>query len=249
MDLDVRPMAQFEIHSLFGGDINWYTPTNTAMWMGLAILAAVLLLVVGSRGRAMIPSRTQSISEMMYGFTHSMIEDITGKEGLKFFPQIMTLFVFLLATNIIGLWPYSFTVTSHVAVTGVLALVVFLSVTVLGFVRNGTKFLKVFWITEAPLVLRPILAFIEIISYFVRPVSHSIRLAGNMMAGHSVIVVFASFAVFFVGTGGATGLAAIAPTFAIAAVYALEVLVVVIQAYVFTILTCVYLNDALHPGH
>ncbi len=240
---NIHPMEQFEIHPLFGGDtLNWYTPSNTALWMGLAIVAVILLLVMGSRGRALVPSRTQSIAEILYGFTHSMIEDIAGKEGLKYFPIIMTLFMFILFTNVLGLWPYGFTVTSHIAVTGVLAIGVFLSVTLLGIFRNGTKFLKLFWISEAPLALRPVLAIIEIISYFVRPVSHSIRLGGNMMAGHAVIKVFAGFA-------GAMGLGAVAPILAITAVYGLESLVVVIQAYVFTILTCVYLNDALHPGH
>ena len=132
--------------------------------------------------------------------------------------------------------------TSHIAVTGFLALSVIIAVTIIGFVKNGLGFLSLFWISSAPLALRPILLIIEVISYFVRPVSHSIRLAGNMMAGHAVIKVFAGFA-------GALGLGAIAPIFAITAVYGLEMLVVVIQAYVFTILTCVYLNDALHPGH
>ncbi len=240
---NIHPMKQFEIHPLFGGDtIAWYTPTNTALWMGIAILAVVLLLIVGTRRRAMVPNRTQSIAEMFYGFTHSMIEEIAGKDGLKYFPIIMTLFTFILFTNVLSLWPYSYTVTGQIAVTGVLAMAVFIGVTILGIARNGVKFLKLFWISEAPLALRPILAIIEIISYFVRPVSHSIRLAGNMMAGHAVIKVFAGFA-------GAMGLGAVAPILAITAVYGLETLVVFIQAYVFTILTCVYLNDALHPGH
>jgi F-type H+-transporting ATPase subunit a len=171
-----------------------------------------------------------------------MVVDIAGPEGLKFFPYIFTLFIFILFGNILGLIPFSFTVTSHIAVTGILALAVFLFVTILGFVKNGFKFLGLFWISSAPLALRPVLLVIEVISYFVRPVSHSIRLAGNMMAGHAVIKVFAGFA-------GALGFGAIAPIVAIMAVYGLEMLVVVIQAYVFTILTCVYLNDALHPGH
>ena len=240
---NIHPMDQFRIHPLFGdGEIAWYTPTNVTLWMALAVLGIILLMVVGSRGRAMVPSRTQSIGELIYGFVHKMIEDIAGKEGLKYFPYLMTLFLFILFTNVLGLLPYSFTVTSHIAVTGVLAMAVFLAVTILGFVLNGTKFLKIFWISEAPLALRPILAIIEIISYFVRPVSHSIRLAGNMMAGHAVIKVFAGFA-------GAMGVGAVAPIVAIVAVYGLESLVVVIQAYVFTILTSVYLNDALHPGH
>ena len=239
---NIHPMDQFEITSLFGGDIAWYTPTNVTLWMGLAILATVLLLIVGTRGRALVPTRTQSVAEMIYGFVRNMIEDIAGKEGLKYFPYIMTLFMFILFGNVLGLLPYGFTYTSHIAVTGVLAMAVFLGVTILGFVKNGTKFLGLFWASDAPLVLRPVLAIIELISYFVRPVSHSIRLAGNMMAGHAVIKVFAGFA-------GALGLGAVMPILAIVAVYGLESLVVVIQAYVFTILTCVYLKDALHPGH
>ena len=171
-----------------------------------------------------------------------MVVDITGEEGLKYFPYIFTLFLLILFGNVLGLLPYSFTFTSHIAVTGILALLVFISVTILGFVKNGFKFLGLFWISSAPLALRPVLLIIEVISYFVRPISHSIRLAGNMMAGHAVIKVFAGFA-------GIMGLGAIAPILAIVAVYGLEMLVVVIQAYVFTILTCVYLNDALHPGH
>ncbi len=239
---NIHPMDQFEVKSLFGGDIAWYTPTNVTLWMGLAVLATVLLLVVGTRGRALVPTRTQSVAEMIYGFVRNMIEDIAGKDGLKYFPYIMTLFMFILFTNVLGLLPYSFAVTSHIAVTGVLAMAVFLTVTLVGLFKNGVKFLSIFWISDAPLALRPILALIEIISYFVRPVSHSIRLAGNMMAGHAVIKVFAGFA-------GALGIGAVAPIVAIMAVYGLESLVVVIQAYVFTILTCVYLKDALHPGH
>jgi F-type H+-transporting ATPase subunit a len=154
----------------------------------------------------------------------------------------MTLFLFIVFSNMLGLIPTSFTTTSHVAVTATMALMVFFYVTILGIVKNGFGFLSLFWISSAPLVLRPILAIIEIISYFVRPVSHSIRLAGNMMAGHAVIKVFAGFA-------GVLGLGAVAPVLAITAVYALELLVSFIQAYVFAILTCVYLRDALHPHH
>ncbi len=153
----------------------------------------------------------------------------------------MTLFMFIVFANMLGLIPMSFAPTSHIAVTGVLALAVFFSVTILGFVKNGTSFLGLFWVTSAPLALRPILAIIELISYFVRPVSHSIRLAGNIMAGHAVIKVFAGFAI--------TALIAPISILAITAIYGLELLVAFIQAYVFTILTCVYLKDALHPHH
>jgi F-type H+-transporting ATPase subunit a len=240
--LNIHPMDQFVIKPLFGdGAINWYTPTNATLWLGLAIVAIVLLLLVGTRGRAIVPSRSQSIAEGIYGFVHKMVEDIAGKEGLKYFPYIFTLFIFILVANVIGLLPKSFTTTSHIAVTATMAFAVFFVVTIIGFWKNGLSFLSLFWISSAPLVLRPILALIEIISYFVRPVSHSIRLAGNMMAGHAVIKVFAGFAVV-------TWIAP-ASIIAITAIYALESLVVCIQAYVFTILTCVYLNDALHPHH
>ncbi|APX89615.1 F0F1 ATP synthase subunit A [Brevirhabdus pacifica] len=241
--LEIHPMDQFIVKPLFGGDaVHWYTPTNATLWMFAALLGIVLLLVVGTRGRAIIPSRIQSISELAYGFVYKMVEDVSGKDGLKYFPYIMTLFLFIVFANFLGLLPMAFTPTSHIAVTATLALAVFIAVTVLGVVKNGVSFLGLFWISSAPLVLRPILALIEVISYFVRPVSHSIRLAGNMMAGHAVIKVFAGFA-------GVLGLGAIAPILAITAVYALEMLVSFIQAYVFAILTCVYLRDALHPAH
>ncbi len=237
-----HPMDQFVIKPLFGeGSVNWYTPTNATLWMALAAAAITALLVFGTRGRAIVPNRVQSIAELLYGMVHKMVEDVTGKDGLKYFPYVMTLFCFILFTNFLGLLPKSFSPTSHIAVTAVLAVLVFLGVTILGFVKNGAHFLGLFWVSSAPLALRPVLAVIELISYFVRPVSHSIRLAGNIMAGHAVIKVFAAFA----------AISAIAPlsVLAITAVYGLEVLVALIQAYVFTILTCVYLKDALHPAH
>ena len=210
--------------------------------MLISLVAISLVFIVGPRKHQLIPGRFQSVAELVYFFIRDMIVEIAGQEGLRYFPYIFTLFIFILFGNVLGLLPYSFTYTSHIAITGFLALTVFLAVTIIGFVKNGFGFLKLFWIGSAPLALRPVLLIIELISYFVRPISHSIRLAGNMMAGHAVIKVFAGFA-------GAMGIGAIAPIFAITAVYGLEMLVVVIQAYVFTILTCVYLNDALHPGH
>jgi len=198
-------------------------------------------MVLTTNKRSMIPSRGQSVAELAYGFVYKMVEDVSGKDGVVYFPYIMTLFMFIVCANFLGLIPMSFTTTSHFAVTVVLAMAVFLTVTILGFVKNGTKFLGLFWVSSAPLALRPVLAIIEIISYFVRPVSHSIRLAGNVMAGHAVIKVFAGFAAIAVVSPIAIA--------GIAAMYALEILVSFIQAYVFTILTCVYLKDALHPGH
>lgn len=252
--LQIHPMDQFVVERLFCEDVKatpinecaqniaFFSPTNATLWMALAVLSVIALLVLGTRGRAIVPSRVQSVAEMLYGFIYKMVEDVAGKDGLKFFPYIMTLFVFILFANFLGLIPMSFATTSHIAVTGVMAIAVFIIVTIVGIVKNGFGFLELFWIKAAPLALRPMLALIEVISYFVRPVSHSIRLAGNMMAGHAVIKVFAGFA-------GVLGLGAVAPILAITAVYALEMLVSFIQAYVFAILTCVYLKDALHPSH
>jgi F-type H+-transporting ATPase subunit a len=241
--LNIHPMDQFVVKPLFGGDaVHWYTPTNVTLWMALAVLAIFLLMVAGARGRAIVPTRAQSVAELTYGFIHKMVEDVAGKDGVRYFPYVLTLFLFILFANVLGLIPMSFTTTSHIAVTAVLAGLVFVTVTVLGFVKNGARFLELFWVKSAPLPLRPVLAIIELISYFVRPVSHSIRLAGNIMAGHAVLKVFAGFA-------GALGVFAFLPVLAMVGVYALEVLVSVIQAYVFTILTCVYLKDALHPHH
>ncbi|TNF11525.1 MAG: F0F1 ATP synthase subunit A, partial [Rhodobacteraceae bacterium] len=235
-------MDQFIVKPLFGeGPVHWYTPTNATLWMAVAVAAIFFMLVIGTRGRAVVPSRAQSIAELAYGFIHKMVEDVAGKDALKFFPYIFTLFLFIVFSNFLGLLPRAFTTTSHIAVTAVLAIMVFVTVTVVGFVKNGAGFLSLFWVSSAPLALRPILAIIELISYFVRPVSHSIRLAGNMMAGHAVMKVFAAFAplILFSGVGIAVTPLSI---LAITAMYGLEVLVAFIQAYVFTILTCVYLR-------
>ena len=242
--LEFHPMDQFVVKPLFGeaGDpVAWYTVTNVTLWLAISVLAVIALMVLATSKRAIVPGNGQSIAEMAYGFVYKMVEDVTGKDGLKYFPYIMTLFMFIVMANFLGLLPMSFTTTSHIAVTAVLGFGVFIAVTILGFVKNGAGFLSLFWVSSAPLPLRPILAIIELISYFVRPVSHSIRLAGNMMAGHAVLKVFAGFA----------QVTAIAPVaiFGVVAIYGLEVLVAFIQAYVFTILTCVYLKDALHPHH
>ncbi len=237
-----HPMDQFIVKPLFGdGAVGMFTVTNVTLWMALTVICIVALLVLGTSRRATIPSRTQSVAELAYGFIYKMVEDVAGKDAIPYFPAVMTLFMFIVFSNFLGLLPMSFTTTSHIAVTAVMAMAVFLFVTLLGFWKHGLSFLGIFWITSAPLVLRPILALIEIISYFVRPLSHSIRLAGNMMAGHAVIKVFAAFAAVL----------AISPfaIVAITAIYALEVLVSFIQAYVFAILTCVYLKDAVSDPH
>ena len=238
----IHPMDQFVVKPLFGGgEVHWYTITNVTLWLALAVLAIFAILVLGTRRRGIIPSRSQSVAELLYGFIHNMVEEVTGHEGVKYFPWVLTFFLFILFANLLGLIPGSFTTTSSLAVTVTLALLVFFGVTIIGFIRKGPGFLKMFWVTSAPLALRPILAVIEVISYFVRPVSHSIRLGGNLMAGHAVIKVFAGFATVL----------AIAPVsiLAVTAIYGLEVLVAVVQAYVFTILTCVYLKDAVGDAH
>jgi F-type H+-transporting ATPase subunit a len=248
--LEFHPLHHFVIEPLFGGEghLGLFTITNETLWMAIGILGMILVFVVGSGPRALVPGRLQSIGEMLYDFVYKMVEDVTGHDGVKYFPIVMTLFTFILFSNFFGLIPGSFTPTSHIAVTAVLGFGVFLFVTLLGLYKHGLHFLGLFWMSDAPAILRPIIALIEVISYFVRPVSHSIRLAGNIMAGHAVMAVFASFAplVLFSAMGY---LVTPVSVLAITAIYALEVLVAFIQAYVFTILTCVYLKDALHPGH
>jgi F-type H+-transporting ATPase subunit a len=237
-----HPLDQFIVKPLFGdGPVHWYTPTNVTLWMAIALLAIAAVFVLGSRGRAVVPTRLQSIGELIYGFIYKMVEDVTGKDGVKYFPYIMTLFLFILFSNYLALIPMSYSPTSMIAVTAVLGFGVFIAVTILGFVKNGPAFLGLFWMSDAPAILRPVIAIIEVISYFVRPVSHSIRLAGNIMACHAVLKVFAGFA--------ALTLVSPLAIFGIVAIYGLEILVCGIQAYVFTILTCVYLKDALHPAH
>lgn len=247
--LAFHPMDQFIVSPLFGdGEVGVFTITNATLWMALSVLAIALLFIVGTRGRAIVPTRIQSIAELAYGFIHKMVEDVAGKEALSFFPYIFTVFLFIVFSNFLGLLPMAFTPTSHIAVTAILAIGVFLTVTIVGFVKNGAGFLGLFWVSSAPLALRPVLALIEVISYFVRPVSHSIRLAGNMMAGHAVIKVFAAFAPLILISGIGVAVTPLSIV-AITAMYGLEILVAFIQAYVFTILTCVYLKDALHPSH
>ena len=234
-------MDQFLIKPLFGDEgLGLFTVTNQTLWLAIGVLIAFALLALPTRNATLVPGRMQSVAESLYIFVRKMAVDILGEEGLKFFPYLFTLFVFILISNVSGLIPASFTVTSHIAVTGVLAMMGFLTVTILGFVKHGPKFITLFWIPSAPTVaLRVILFAIEFISYFVRPLSHSVRLAGNMMAGHAVLKVFAAFV-------PAMGVLGIVPIGAMTGIFALELLVAFVQAYIFTILTCIYLNDALH---
>ncbi|MEO1470152.1 MAG: F0F1 ATP synthase subunit A [Pseudomonadota bacterium] len=238
-------MDQFLVKPLFGGEgMSPITITNSTLWMAIALMAISALLIWGTSSRALVPTRTQSVAELMYGFVRQMVEDVVGEGGMKYFPYIFTIFTFVLFANVLGMIPMSFTTTSHIAVTVFLALSVFITVTIIGFVKHGTHFLSFFWPAEAPGWLRPILCVIEVISYLVRPVSHSIRLGANMLAGHAVLKVFAGLVAL--ALAGGLGPVAILPLAAMVGLTAFEILVALIQAYIFTVLTCVYLHDALH---
>ena len=217
--------------------------TNSAVWMILGVIGATLLLTLSMRGRAMVPTRMQSIAELSYEFIANMLKDNVGTEGRPYFPFIFTLFMFILFANMLGMIPYSFTTTSHIIVTFALALVVWVGVTIIGIAKNGAGFLKLFVPSGVPLALMPLLVVIEVISYCVRPISLSVRLFANMMAGHTMLKVFGGFVIALSWWGGW------APLLFVVALTGLEIGIAFLQAYVFTILTCLYLHDALHPGH
>ncbi len=217
--------------------------TNSSAWMVVAIILATCMLTVSMSRRAMIPGRWQSMSELIYEFVANMVRDNVGTEGRRYFPFIFTLFVFILFCNTLGMVPFSFTPTSHIIVTFALAFVVFVGVTIIGFAKNGAGFLKLFAPSGVPMALMVLLVPIEVISYFVRPISLSVRLFANMMAGHTMLKVFGGFVV---SLGLLLGWA---PLLFLVALTGLEIGIALLQAYVFTILTCLYLHDALHPGH
>ena len=239
------PMEQFEIKRLLDLRIGSLDAsyTNSALWMTIAVILAALLFVYGMRQRALVPGRLQAVAELGYEFVASMVRDNVGNAGKKYFPFILTLFVFILFCNVLGLVPYSFTPTSHIIVTFSMAIVVFIGVTIIGFARHGLHFLEFFVPKGVPAWLLVILVPIEVISYFVRPFSLSIRLFANMLAGHTMLKVFGGFVVML-GI-----LAGWAPLAFIVALTGLELIIAFLQAYVFTILTCLYLNDAVHLSH
>ncbi|ADE39344.1 F0F1 ATP synthase subunit A [Candidatus Puniceispirillum marinum] len=242
------PVAQFEIKPIFdlsigGQDVSF---TNSSLFMLLAIVVSSVFLISAMRKRELIPGRMQGLAEMMYEFVADMVRSNVGNEGRPYFPFIFTLFVFLLFGNLLGLIPYSYTFTSQIVVTFVMAAFVFLALTVLALFKHGLHFFSFFVPAGAPKALIPFLIIIEVISYFVRPVSLSVRLFANMLAGHTMLKVFAGLAVMISGVGGAAMAGSIFPFIALIGLTGLEVLVAVLQAYVFTILTCMYLNDALH---
>ncbi|MFQ6018699.1 MAG: F0F1 ATP synthase subunit A [Kiloniellaceae bacterium] len=235
------PLTQFEIKELvplkFGGiDVSF---TNSSLFMVVAVVLAAGFLLIGMRRGAMVPGRWQSAVEVIYEFIADLFRETVGSEGRRYFPAIFTLFMFILIGNLLGMIPYSFTFTSHIIVTFAMAAVVFIGVTILGFVKHGFNFFSFFAPPGSPVWMWPLLIPIEVISYLSRPVSLSVRLFANMLAGHTLLKVIAGFIAVL-------GVAGVAPLALVVALTGLEILIAFLQAYVFTILTCIYINDALH---
>jgi len=240
---EIKPIVPFEIGGL---DLSF---TNSSAYMALTVVAAAGFLLLGTRRAGLVPGRWQSSAELVYEFVAKTLRDNAGADGMRFFPLVFSLFMFILVANLVGMFPYAFTVTSHLIVTFALAMTVFATVTLYGLFRHGAGFLRLFVPDGVPLVLTPIIVPIEVISYLSRPVSHSVRLFAVMLAGHITLKVFAGFVVSMSGLGALGMAGALLPFAMTVALTALELLMAVIQAYVFTMLTCMYLNDALHPGH
>jgi len=237
------PLEQFEIKSIFPagghGEIGTLTFTNSSLTMVAALVLISAFLILGMRRGALVPGRMQSLAEMSYEFIAGLLSDTVGAEGRRYFPIIFTLFMFILFGNLLGMLPYSFTFTSHIIVTFALALIVFIGVTVLAVVKHGLHFFSFFVPPGAPLAMWPLLIPIEVISYLSRPISLSVRLFANMLAGHTLLNVIAGFI-------GLLGVFGILPFALVVALTGLEILIAFLQAYVFAILTCLYINDALH---
>ena len=254
----IEPIHQFRITNLF--DIGTFGGngtegsgvhiafTNSALFMVLILAVISAFLVLGSRRRAIVPGRVQLMTEMSYEFIANLVRSTAGTEGMKFLPFVFSLFMFILVANLFGMFPYFFTVTSHLIITVAMAITVFLTVVIYGFYRNGLKFLKVFVPSGVPFALLILLVPIEIISFFTRPLSHSLRLFGNILGGHIVLKVFAGMVVALIAAGAWAPLGVL-PLAMTIALTPLELLVGVLQAFVFAVLTCVYLQDAIHPGH
>jgi F-type H+-transporting ATPase subunit a len=244
----VDPIHQFAITDVLPVGDSGLGITNASLFMILTtgLIAAYLILSTGRR--ALVPNRFQLVSEMLYEFVANMVTGSSGKEGMKFFPFVFSLFMFVLVANMFGMIPFFFTVTSHIIVTFALALLVFVVVVVYGFVRNGPKFLKVFIPSGVPGYILPLVAVIEVISFLSRPISLSVRLFANILAGHITLKVFAGFIVSMGGLGWFAVLTPL-PLALTIGITALEFLVAALQAYVFALLTSMYLNDAIHPGH
>ena len=250
--MTIDPIHQFQIENLMpvismGG--HQIAFTNSALFMFIIVAVVSTLLIGGTLRRAVVPGRLQSIAEMSYEFVANTVRSSAGNEGMKFFPFVFTLFMFVLFANLIGLIPYSFTVTSQLIITASLALLVFFIVVGYGFWKNGLHFLNLFVPKGVPKYILPAIVIIEVLSFLSRPVSHSVRLFANMLAGHITLQVFAGFIIMLAGAGILGWFGAALPFIMVIMLCALELLVAFLQAYVSAILTCIYLNDAIHPGH
>ncbi|MDP1731561.1 MAG: F0F1 ATP synthase subunit A [Devosia sp.] len=245
----VDPIHQFAITDIISFGEDGFSFSNSSLFMVLTVGAICLYLLLSTTGRSIIPSRAQALSEMLYEFVANMVRDSAGMEGMKFFPFVFSLFMFVLVANLFGMFPFFFTVTSHIIVTFALAILVFLTVIVYGFWRNGPKFLKLFVPAGVPAYVLPIVVPIEIVSFLSRPISLSVRLFANILAGHITLKVFAGFIVTLGSLGFLGWIGAILPLIMTVAITALEFLVAVLQAYVFAVLTSMYINDAIHPSH
>jgi len=247
----INPMEQFAAETLVplhiaGYDVSF---TKESLWMVIVVGAISLFMVSAVSRRALVPGRLQSMAELSYEFVAGMIGGVAGEEGLRFFPFVFTLFLFILFSNFLGLLPGSFTVTSQIAVTFGMAAVVIAIVLFTGFARHGIGFLKLF-VPQAPAWILVLLVPIEVVSFLIRPMSLSVRLFANMLAGHTMLKVFAGFVIALGSAGGLLSTLSVAPMFMIVAVTGLELLIAFLQAYVFAVLTCIYLNEALHlHGH
>ena len=246
----IDPIHQFEIKPIlglrpFGLDLSF---TNASLFMVVAVAVISAIMIYGSSQRATVPGRLQSLAEMLYEFVASTITGVMGRDGMRFFPFVFSLFMFVLTANMLGMVPGSFTVTSQIIVTAAFAFLVITVVLVYGIMKHGSHFFGLFVPSGVPGWLLPFMVLIEAVSFMSRPISLSLRLFGNMLAGHIALKVFGGFVVALTGAGIYATLAPL-PLFLAVALTALEFLVAALQAYVFTILTCVYLNDALHPGH
>ena len=247
------PTKQFKIETIhplelpgLGWDISF---TNSSLWMVTGMVISILFLAGGLSKKSMIPGRLQYMAESMHQFVAHMIRENIGKEGMRYFPFIFTLFIFVLMGNLLGLIPFAFTYTSHIIVTLALAMVVFFAVTIIGIARNGFAFFSLFCPPGVPFVLKFLVIPIEVLSFLIRPVTLSVRLFANMMAGHLMLKVFAGFSVMMLGMGGAGLVAGLLPTAFNAAFIAFEFLIALVQAYVFALLSCVYLRDTLDVHH
>lgn len=236
----------FPLPAIAGQDLSF---TNASAYMVLTVALVSGFMILGSRKRRLVPGRVQLVAELLYQNIENLVISSIGKEGMRFFPLVFSLFSFILVANMIGMFPYAFTVTAQIIVTAALALLVFAVVTLYGLWRHGLKFFKLFMPSGIPGYLAPIIVPIEVVSYFSRPISHSVRLFAVMLAGHITLKVFSGFVVDLSGLGPLGIVGAIAPLAMAVGIVALELLMSAIQAYVFTMLTCMYLNDAIHPSH